>query len=185
MDAVAAALLGSLIGALAAVGGSVITNVVSTANERRRQEAAARQSYVQLVRDRFGVCFGYLFRVIQEIEWMCWYARHAPDEINAELIKSYESRVSEAYGTLMGAIAMMASLSLPAYEQLKPHLTELYVLEGRVGVASRTFGTDRDAALAELGNCARRAQAMRDELPALLHGVMKRTEAWSSTAAHL
>lgn len=177
MDAVTAALLGSLIGAAAAVGGSVITNVVALANERRRQESAARQSYVQLVRDRCGVCFGYLFRVIQEIEWMCWYAKHAPDEINAELIKSYESRISEAYGTLMGAIAMTASLSLPAYEHLKPRLAELYALEERVGIASRAFGTDRIGAVAELAVCARDAAAMRDDLPALLHVVMKRAEA--------
>jgi hypothetical protein len=177
MNPVTAALLGSLIGALAAVSGSVITNIVSLANERRRQESAARQAYVQLVRDRYGVCFGYLFRVIQEIEWMCWYAKYAPDEIDSELIKSYESRINEAYGSLMSAIGMTASLTLSAYEQLKPCLNALYALEERVGIASRRIRTERDAAVAELRNCAQEAEAMRDEFPVLLRGVMTVAEA--------
>lgn len=177
MNSVTAALLGSLIGALAAVSGSVITNVVSLANERRRQESAARQSYVQLVRDRCGICFGYLFRVIQEIEWMCWYAKHAPDEIDTKLIKAYENRVNEAYGSLMSAIAMTASLSLSAYEHLKPRLTALYALEHRVGVASRRMPAERTAAITELRGCAHEAEVMRDELPELLHRVMKFAEA--------
>jgi hypothetical protein len=183
MNPVTAALLGSLIGALAAVGGSAITNIVSLANERRRHESAARQSYVQLIRDRCGICFGHLFRVIQEIEWMCWYAKHAPDEINKELIKSYENRVNEAYSSLMSAIAMMASLSLSAYGHLKPRLTALYALEDRVGVASRRMLTERNAAIAELRDCAHEAEVMRDDLPELLRTVMAFAEAESSAAA--
>ena len=151
--------------------------MVSLANERRRQESAAKQSYIQLVRDRCGICFGYLFKVIQEIEWMCWYATHAPDEINADLIKSYENRVNEAYGSLMSAIAMTASLSLSAYNQLKPRLTALYALEERVGVASRGILTERDAATAELRTCAQEAELMRDKLPDVLHETMKLAEA--------
>ncbi|MGW4944998.1 hypothetical protein ACWEOZ_25795 [Actinoplanes sp. NPDC004185] len=176
MNPVTAALLGSLIGALAAVSGSVITNVVSLANERRRQEFAAEQAYVQLVRDRCGICFGFLFRVIQEIEWMCWYAKHAPDEIDAELIKSYEHRVNEAYGSLMSAVAMTASLSLSAYNELNPHLTSLYALEERVGIASRRMSTARDAATAELRTCAQEAKVLRDRLPELLHDAMRLAE---------
>ncbi|MEU8614866.1 hypothetical protein AB0C29_43465 [Actinoplanes sp. NPDC048791] len=177
MNSAAAALLGSLIGALAAVSGSVITNMVSLANERRRQESAARQAYVQLVRDRCGICFGSMFRVIQEIEWMCWYAKHAPDEIDAELIKSYENRVNEAYGSLMSAIAMTASLSLSAHKELNPHLTALYTLEERVGIASRMILTERDAATADLRTCAQEAKVMRDQLPELLHDTMRLAEA--------
>jgi hypothetical protein len=182
MNSVTAALLGSLIGGLSAVTGSVITNMVSLANERHRQDSAARQSYVQLVRDRWGICFGHLFQVIQEIEWMCWYAKHAPDEINTELIKSYENRVNEAYSGLMGAAAMTASLSLSSYNHLKPRLTALYSLEERVGVASRQILAKRNVALAELRDCARVAEAMRDELPGLLHEVMRFAEVESPMA---
>lgn len=69
---------------------------------------------------------------------------------------------------------MMASMSLPAYEHLKPRLIGLYALEERVGFASRSVVTDRDDAIAKLSNCAGGAGQMRDELPALLHAVMKR-----------
>jgi hypothetical protein len=176
MDSVTAALLGSLVGAVAAVSGSVASNVVSLTVERRRQESVARQAYVQLVRDRCGVCFGQLFKVIQEIEWICWYAKHAPDEITAERIRAYEDRVNEAYSVLMSAIAMTASLSLSAYEHLRLRLAQLYKLEEAVGVSSRRMFTDRDAAIDELRRYADKAEAMRDELPAVLHEVMRRAE---------
>jgi hypothetical protein len=133
MDPVTAALLGSLVGAVAAVGGSAVSSVVSLIVERRRQESTAREAFVQLVRDRCGICFGQLFIVIQEIEWMCWYAEHSPDETNMELINAYEDRVSDAYRTLMGAIAMTASISLPAYDQMRPHLDSAVQVGGTGG----------------------------------------------------
>lgn len=176
MDPVNAALLGSLIGAVAAVGGSVVSSMVSMAIERRRQESAAREAFVQLVRDRCGLCFGQLFRVIQEIEWICWYAEHSPDEITTDSIKAYEDRVSEAYRTLMSAIAMTASISLPAYEQVRPHLTALYKLEERVAMSSRRIVTDRSGALDSLRRHANEAEAMRDRLPTVLHEVMTLAE---------
>lgn len=107
---------------------------------------------------------------------MCWYAEHSPDEITVDLIKMYEDRVSEDYRTLMSAIAMTASISLPAYERIRPHLAELYKLEERVAIASRRISTDHSGAVDALRRHANEAEAMRDQLPVVLHEVMALAE---------
>jgi hypothetical protein len=76
----------------------------------------------------------------------------------------------------MSAIAMTASISLPAYEHVRPHLTALYKLEERVAVSSRRIFTDRSGAVDALRSHANEAEAMRDQLPVVLHEVMTLAE---------
>jgi hypothetical protein len=176
MSPTVAALLGSLIGAFAAIAGSVITNVVALKNERRRQASAARTLYVQDLRTRSGAAFAELFKVVQEIEWITWYGDNDPKAIDAERIRAYEDKVNEAYGRLLGAIAMTASLSLSVYEQINPILSQLYEMEKRVGSAIRKMASNRPAAVAELRQCKMEAEAMRDSLPPQLHQIMASAE---------
>jgi hypothetical protein len=62
-------------------------------------------------------------------------------------IGSYEDKVKSVYGTLLGAMAMTASLSLPVYEEMRPILSNLYDLEERVGAAIRKVETERSEAI--------------------------------------
>jgi hypothetical protein len=183
MDPTAAALLGSLIGALAALAGSVITNIVALKSERRRQESATQTLYVQALRERSGAAFGQFFKVVHAMEWISWYGDNDPDAINPESIKAYEDEVNNAYGNLLGAIAMAASLSLRAYEELKPILSQLYELEIRVGGAIRRMASDRPAAIEELRECKSEAGRMRDSLPPQLHRIMALAEASTRRSA--
>ena len=176
MNATVAALLGSLVGAAAALAGTILTGIFTLKTERRRQESKMQVRYVDALRRRSGATFAQFFIIVQEIEWISWYGTNDPDAIDGHRIKSYEDRVNEAYGTLLGSMAMTASLSLTAYDEMRPILSGLYDLESRVGAALRKFRSERSTAIGELAACGSEATALRDNLPQKLNHIMTRAE---------
>jgi hypothetical protein len=176
MNATVAALLGSLIGAAAALAGTILSSIVTLKAERRRQDSKMQARYVDALRKRSGAAFAQFFIIVQEIEWISWYGANDPDAIDGHRIKSYEDRVNEAYGTLLGSMAMTASLSLTAYDEMLPILSRLYDLESRVGAALRKFRSERSTAVGQLTACGSEAAALRDNLPPKLNYIMTTAE---------
>jgi hypothetical protein len=176
MNATVAALLGSLVGAAAALAGAILTSIVTLKTESRRQESKMQTRYVKALRKRSGAAFAQFFIVVQEIEWICWYGANDPHAIDGHRIRSYEDRVNEAYGALLGSMAMTASLSLTVYDEMQPILSELYDLESRVGAALRKFSAERSTAIGELTACGSEAAALRDNLPPKLNHIMTTAE---------
>jgi hypothetical protein len=172
-----AALLGSVIGAVAALGGAIATSVVTLRNERQRQESTKQSAYVSALRERSGAVFAQFFKIVQEIEWITWYGINDPGVIDEQRIKSYDEAVNSAYGTLLGAMAMTASLSLTAYQEMRPILSKLYDLEGRVALAIRQIGSDHSTAVKDLRACKSDAATLRNELPPQLNQIMALAEA--------
>ena len=153
-------------------GRRVATSIVALKTERRRQESKRHTTYVKALRKRSGATFAQFFIIVQEIEWISWYGANDPDAIDGQKIKSYEERVNEQYGTLLGSMAMTASLSLETYNGMQPILLSLYDLESRVGVALRKFRSERSAAIEELAACGSEATTLRDHLPPKLNDIM-------------
>jgi len=177
MNATVAALLGSLVGAAAALAGTIITSIVTLRNERRRQESEMQATFVNALRERSGAAFARFCIIVQEIEWISWYGVNDPDVIDGQRIKSYEDRVNDPYGILLGSMAMTASLSLTAYNEMQPILSELYDLESQVGAALRKLGSERSAAIEELTSGGSQAKTLRDDLPPKLNRIMTAAEA--------
>src|SRR5690242_12999762 len=115
MNATVAALLGSLVGAAAALAGTILTSIVALKNERRRQESEKQATYVRTLRERSGEAFAQFFTIVQEIEWISWGGASNPDSIDQQAIKSYNDVINGAYMKLLGSMAMTASLNLEFY----------------------------------------------------------------------
>ncbi len=184
MNAAVAAILGSLVGAGAALAGTILTSIVTLKVERQHQEWKKKAKYVSALRQRSGAAFAQLFIVVQEIEWITWYGANDSDAIDDRRIKSYEDRVNEAYGILLGSMAMTASLSMPAYDKIAPLLSDLYALESRVGAALRKLRSERSAAIDELTACGAEAETLRNDLPPKLNEIMTAAEADNKPKAH-
>jgi hypothetical protein len=181
MNATVAALLGSLVGAGAALAGTILTSIVTLKTERRRQESKIQARYVDALRKRSGAAFAQFFIIVQEIEWISWCGVNDPDAVDGHRIKSYEDRVNEAYGILLGSMATTASLSLPAYDEMHPILSGLYDLESRVGATLRKFRSERSTAIEELTVCRSEAAALRESLPQKLNHIMTTAETLTSS----
>jgi hypothetical protein len=176
MNATVAALLGSLVGAVAALTGTVLTSIAALKNERRRQESEEQVAYVHTLRERSGATFAQFFTIVQEIEWITWYGANDPGAIDKTRIRSYEEAVNGAHRSLLGSMAMTASLSLAMYDEMRPILSGLYNLEGRVAVALRDIRSKRPAAVQELISCGSEAETLRDNLSPKLNYIMTAAE---------
>lgn len=177
MNTTVAALLGSLIGGAAALLGTVVTNIVVLKTERGRRQLETETAYIRTLREHSGTAFAQFFIVVHSIEWITWYGDNDPDAINEQSIKSYENEVHSAYALLLGAMAMMASLDLNVYEEMRPALSNLYKLEERAGKALRVFVTHRSPATTqELRDCKTETGKMLDMLPAELNRIMALAE---------
>lgn len=182
MDATVAALAGSLIGGSAALAGTVFTNFVVLRTEAGRRGLATQSAYVHTLRERSGAAFAQFFIIVQAIEWITWCGDGDPNSLDRKRIKSYEEAVNGAYGKLLGAVAMTASLNLDIYEQLRPLLNILYDLESRAAVALREFVATRSpAATAELRICKIEAMRIRETLPPELNRIMELAETAASS----
>ena len=142
MSPTVAALLGSLIGALAALIGATVNNVVSVRTERRRMQFAKDLADVETLRERSGAAFAELLGVLQEVEWISWFGTHDPAALTEARIAAYDTDIHTGYRRLLGAMAMTASVSLPVYNELKTYLDQLYGLESDVALALRQVVTD-------------------------------------------
>ena len=78
MSPTVAALLGSLIGALAALIGATVNNVVSVRTERRRMQFAKELADIETLRERSGAAFAELLGLLQDVEWISWFGYNDP-----------------------------------------------------------------------------------------------------------
>lgn len=171
MNATIAALLGSLIGAVTGLAGSVLSSVVALKNARQSEESNARTEYIRTLRERSGTTFAQFFIMVQAIEWIAWHGMNEP-HVDKKTIESYDEGINSTYQALLGAMAMTASLNLTIYRELRPTLLKLYGLEERVAVAIRQAESHRNTAVPELRTCKSEAEALREYLPIELNRIM-------------
>ncbi len=171
MNATVAALLGSLIGAVAGLAGSVFSSYVSLKNAKRNEDSNARTEYTRALRERSGATFAQFFMMVQAIEWIAWRGINDP-LIDEKMIESYDEHINSMYESMLGAMAMTASLNLAIYQELRPTLLKFYALEERVALAIRQTKSHRDEGVRELRACEVDALALREFLPAELNRIM-------------
>lgn len=141
MDATTATILGTLIGALAAISSAVLAGLFSVRNERLRLIEAKRSADIAALRKAAGVAFEEIFAVQHAMNWITWYATNSPSEIDDANVREYEEQIHRAYPRLLGALAKVASLDLNLYHELHLICERIYHLEENVALAVRDSAT--------------------------------------------
>lgn len=135
MDATTAAILGTLIGAIAAIVSAGLTSIVASRTERRRQADAKRTADIEALRKAAASAFIEIFVIQHSMEWVTWYAKYSPDSVTEVMRGQYESEIHSAYPRLLGALAMVAALDLRTHEALRTIIDRVYNTEERVALA--------------------------------------------------
>ena len=170
------ALTVAVIGAVVALAGSLLTNVVALRNERLRHEQAARDALIAEMRTRTADAFKQLLAIQHAIEWVTWHAKFDPEAIRTqELVSSYEREVHVAYPAFLGALAAATSISPTVYEDLRALLDRVYGIEQRVALALKSakesdakFTPAIDDLKEEYGEITRFLKEVLDQLPQVM-----------------
>lgn len=73
------------------------------------------------------------------MNWVTWFARHSPNEINGEIVKRYDTEVRAVYPRLLGALTTVAALNLSMHNELQKILNRVCSLEEMVAIALRRW----------------------------------------------
>jgi hypothetical protein len=169
----------ALIGGAAAVIAAVVTANKNLERERMRLNVAAQEERAQLLRDRISETFSQAFAVQHEMTWITWYAANAPDLVNQENANAYHNNVHDAFVKMQAALALVASLDLKAYEDIRPTAYELYHFETKVAKKVSGISKNRTFAISELKDLLAESQHIGDDLPLKLNAVMVAAESRS------
>jgi hypothetical protein len=162
-----AAVIAAAIGGLAALIAALVAAGVALRNETRRRSAARLDAERQALRGQAAEVFRHMFTLQQEMEWLTWHAANRPAQSSPEIAASYEDAVHKAYPSLLGAMAVLASLDMDLYDSLKPLAEQLYAADDQIGtlITGLTSAETRQDSLAGLKACHGPVTALYESLP--------------------
>lgn len=160
MDAALAGLLGTAIGAVTGIVGSLLSSRHQVRLERERIDAAREDELTRAARQSLLDLVQLVATGTQAIAWVTWAVECRPAEESLSEAHRYEDTMRELLPRLVSAQVAVASLSAPAtYERLDPLVRTLVHLDARVGTALVGHEQGDATATAELS-------ALRDETTA-------------------
>jgi hypothetical protein len=161
-----AALIAAAIGGLAALVVALVGAGVALRNETRRRTAARLDAERQALRGQAAAVFRHMFTLQHEMEWLTWHAANRPAQLSPEMA-AYEAAVHKAYPSLLGAMAVLASMDMKLYDSLKPLADQLYAADGEIGtlITGLTSAETRQDSVAGLKKGYRPATAFYESLP--------------------
>ncbi|WP_433725680.1 hypothetical protein ACQP0C_31035 [Nocardia sp. CA-129566] len=176
MDQATIALLGAAIGAISAIAGSVITNLVAVRNEAARQEENRRTTYIAALRKEAAAVFVEFYAFFGAIEDVCFFAKNDPTVVDDARTKRYHDVTAEINPRMMAAMAIVAGLNATVYDELRPISRSLQRLDDTVCDGIRDLRSDRDGAIAVLAACHAKLVELDDSIPQKITAIMNAAE---------
>jgi hypothetical protein len=181
MDSTAAAILGTAIGAIAAIVSAILAGFFAFRNERLKLADARRAASIAALRSAAGAAFEEMFVLQHAMNWITWSAKNSPGDLTGDVLRQYDEEVHRALPRLLGALVKVAALSLPTYEELRKACKAMYDLEESIALAIRESRRSNDALFGRVAEKLEAAHDFETTIPRQLARVM--TEAEESLAA--
>jgi hypothetical protein len=162
-----------VVGAVTALAGGMLTNLVALRNERSRQQAAKDAADVAILRQHTAVAFTEIFALNHAANWIAWFAEHAPRTLNQQMTATFDAETNRAYPSLLGATAMVAALHLDVYEELRRLQGQVFRLWEQAAIAAHRLDIDRDDAIRALRSCLPVAMELEGRLGPELARIME------------
>lgn len=176
MNGTTAALLGALIGAVAAVGSGALTNMATSRNEQAQHREDRHTAYVETLRQHTAVAFTEMFALQFAAHMAAWFAKCDPRAVDQQLVSSYDTESYRAFPKLLGSMAMIAALNLRVYQELRPLILEVYRVSDAVAVALHQLESGREQAIQSLRGLLPRIAKLDGTLQPGLERIMQIAE---------
>jgi len=88
---------------------------------------------------------------IHSIAWLCWAAKHTPNEVTEKNLRAYDEEIHLILSELVGSRVILAALDNNTHSVLSPLMDKLYQLDVQVGDAKALYATSTKEGLDALG----------------------------------
>jgi hypothetical protein len=146
-------LVGALVGALAAIGGSVFTSSRQASLEKDKWQRAKEDEWEKNTRLALAELTKSLAAGVHAIAWCTWAAKFEPEEMQVEHFAIYDKEIRGLFPVIVGARVVLATLDPELHKKMTPLIKKLYKLDAELTHASVLFSKDREQGLKSLEMC--------------------------------
>lgn len=101
---------------------------------------------------------------VHSICWLCWAAKFSPHEVTKARLDAYDAEIHKTFADLVGARAILASLSPETHARLEPIINELYATDVKLATAKAHFGHDNNQMMEGLSQLYQPSVKIDDKL---------------------
>jgi hypothetical protein len=145
--------LGALVGALAAIGGSVFTSNRQARLEKDKWQRAKEDEWEKETRLALADLTKSLAAAVHAIAWCTWCAMYEPEEMHRKHFDRYDKESRELFPVIVGARVVLARLDHELHEKMTPLIKKLYRLDAELSHAWVLFRKEREQGLERLTIC--------------------------------
>jgi len=145
--------LGTLVGALAAIGGVMFTSKRQASLEQDKWVRAKQDEWEKETRLALAELTRSLAAGVHAIAWCTWAAKYEPQEMQRGHFAKYDREIKGLFPVVVGARVVLATLDRDLHDKMTPLIKKLYKLDKELTHASVLFETEREQGLEQLVIC--------------------------------
>jgi hypothetical protein len=156
--------LGALVGALAAIGGSVFTSNRQASLEKDKWQRAKEDEWEKETRLALAELTKNLAAAVHAIAWCTWCAASEPEEMHVGHFSRYDRESKGLFPVIVGARVVLATLDHELHEKMTPLIKKLYRLDEELSHAAALFRKEREQGLEKLAICYKESSQFDKEI---------------------
>lgn len=168
MNTAFAPVLGALIGALAGIGGGLLTGQRQARLEREKWLRGVHDAFANELRSTVKELTTDLASATHSMCWLCWLAKHGADRLTPLRLDAYDEEMHRLLPRIAGLHAMIAGMDREVHLRLRDLVDHVYKLDALIGQAALSFASGQPASATELAAHHDVSLKLEEELPAVV-----------------
>jgi hypothetical protein len=139
MDATAASLIGTAIGAISGLGGGYLAGRRQTQLEREKWVRSRNDEHEKTLRLALAELTRKLAAGTHAIAWLTWKAKYASTELTEGDLSVYNKDMKALFPDIVGSRIVVVALDKEIHTKITPLILNLYSLDAQVARAGMLF----------------------------------------------
>jgi hypothetical protein len=150
MDPVVASLIGTVIGGFFGIVGGILTGRRQAQLEREKWLQARKDDVEKETRLAVAELTRKMATAVQTMLWFTSKAVNTPNEVSREDISEYDKAIQGLLPDILASWMTVSALDKGVSKTLRPLVDRIYIVDGRIALASREFEAARESSVAAL-----------------------------------
>lgn len=155
----------ALIGASGALIGAWLSGRHQAELEHEKWERARKDAEDEARARAIGNLTESLAAALHTVVWFTFAARWRAELFDEQAIVDYDAEMRTHFTTVIQSLVSVARHDMPAYRELAPLVSEVWVLDGRVAISAAAYWSDPEKARTEIASIFDAADDLEIHLP--------------------
>ena len=167
-----ATVLGALVGASAGISGALLTTWLQLRLEQRRSRQSREDAIARELSGSIQQLTTRMASSVHSMCWLTWLAATRGDRVTQANLDAYDAEQHRILPEILGYMGTVAAVDVGVYQALKPHVDEIFMLDGRIGSIGLSLDRDHETAVRELAGCYLTMTRLEQSLPTVVGNIV-------------